>query len=201
MRDTHDADDRDRIHRDPEQLQREADSIRADLDRTLEALEHKLSPRRIANRSVDMVRRNGTNILYKAGETAVRHPIAALLASAGLIWLARSRRKTGGSMASDGGNSRLWSKPTAGQTSADAMRAAGKFARRTTRETQTRLGRVIRDRPVLCGTVAAALGAAVSAAVPATHHERDAVERARNSTGPLLQRAAQALQRFAAPRK
>jgi len=193
MRDKQD-DDRAQAQRDPEQLQREADAIRADLDRTLEALEHKLSPRRIANRSVDMFRRNGSNILYKAGETAVRHPIAALLTSAGLIWLARSKRKTSSSVARDGANSSLWSKRSTSQSSADAMRAAGKFARRTTRETQSRLGRVIRDRPVLCGTVAAALGAAVSAAVPATHYEREAVERARHSTGPLLQRAARVIQ-------
>jgi hypothetical protein len=196
MSDTQTPDRTSGAPRSPEELQRAADAIRADLDRTLELLERKLSPRRIANRSVDLVRRSGTSILHKAGEAAVKHPIPALLASAGIVWLASSKRRARAAShyrEDAGSTSKSWLKAAAAFTPT-AIGAARTVARKTRLGSGTRLGRIVRDHPVLCGTAAAALGAAVSTAVPATRYEREAA-------GPLFKRAAQILQQFATLKK
>ncbi len=45
--------------RDPEQLERAAERLRADLDRTLDALERKLSPSQLLDRSLAYLREHG----------------------------------------------------------------------------------------------------------------------------------------------
>src|SRR5688572_33090568 len=83
-------------NRDPEQLERTADSIRADLDRTLDALERKLSPSQLLDRSLDYLRAHSGDVTRAVGETIRRNPIPIALAAAGIGWLItsslRSRR-------------------------------------------------------------------------------------------------------------
>jgi ElaB/YqjD/DUF883 family membrane-anchored ribosome-binding protein len=80
--------------REPEDLQREAEAIRADMDRTLSALERKLSPHQLLDRSLDSLRTNGGEILQKIGATVSKHPLPLLLTSAGLIWLVAASRSS-----------------------------------------------------------------------------------------------------------
>lgn len=80
-------------------LEREGEEIRADLDRTLDEIERKLSPGELLDRSVEFLRDNGSDFLREAGETVRRNPIPVLLTAAGLVWLttsiARSRSSVG----------------------------------------------------------------------------------------------------------
>ena len=79
-------------------LEREGEEIRADLDRTLDEIERKLSPGELLDRSVEFLRDNGSDFLKEAGETVRRNPIPVLLTAAGLVWLttsvARSRSRS-----------------------------------------------------------------------------------------------------------
>jgi hypothetical protein len=190
--------------RDPETLKREADAIRADLDRTLDALEHKLSPREIMDRSLGFARERGGEMLQKVGVTAAKHPIPFLLASAGALWLASSRRKaTARSRAQSlayryGDFDRsTHSLPASGMnnpTAAMKEHAAQTLdaTRERTVETGRHLSHMVRKRPVVYGALAVAVGAAVGAALPATRYERGLVARARDSIGPLIERAVDA---------
>jgi ElaB/YqjD/DUF883 family membrane-anchored ribosome-binding protein len=80
------------------ELEREGEEIRADLDRTLDEIERKLSPGELLDRSVEFLRDNGSDFLKEAGETVRRNPIPVLLTAAGLVWLttsvARSRSRS-----------------------------------------------------------------------------------------------------------
>jgi ElaB/YqjD/DUF883 family membrane-anchored ribosome-binding protein len=80
--------------RDPQDLERKAEAIRADLDRTLNALERKLSPRQLLDRSIDYVQANGGDVLQKIGVTVSKNPLPLLVTSAGLIWLVAASRQS-----------------------------------------------------------------------------------------------------------
>jgi ElaB/YqjD/DUF883 family membrane-anchored ribosome-binding protein len=71
-------------------LEREGEQIRADLDRTLDEIERKLSPGELLDRSVEFLRNNGSDFVREAGETVRNNPVPVLLTAAGLIWLTTS---------------------------------------------------------------------------------------------------------------
>ena len=76
--------------RSPADLEREGEEIRADLDRTLDEIERKLSPGELLDKSVDFLRTNGSEFIREAGETVRSNPIPVLLTAAGLVWLTAS---------------------------------------------------------------------------------------------------------------
>jgi hypothetical protein len=76
--------------RDPSDLEREASAIRADMDRTLDALERKFSPGQMLDRSVGYLRDHGGDLARNIGETVKQNPIPVLLTTAGLAWLITS---------------------------------------------------------------------------------------------------------------
>jgi len=198
--------------REPEELQREADAIRADMDRTLNALERKLSPRQLLDRSLTFMQENGGDVLEKIGATVKQHPLPLLLTSAGLIWLAAASRSS---------SKRRWDSPSTSPRSGDFDTASQSFsssssqlgsglkrrANRTldatrqrasrtldaTRERTQELGQnlnsLVREQPLVCGAVALAVGAIVGAAFPATSYERDLVARARAAGGSIIDEA------------
>ncbi len=74
-------------NRDPEQLERSAERIRADLDRTLDALERKLSPSQLLDRSLAYLRDHGGELAVAVGDSVRRNPVPILVTVAGLGWL------------------------------------------------------------------------------------------------------------------
>ena len=54
-------------HRYTEELQRKADAIRADLDRTLKALDERSSTKEVLERSLSHVRDNGGELVERFG--------------------------------------------------------------------------------------------------------------------------------------
>jgi ElaB/YqjD/DUF883 family membrane-anchored ribosome-binding protein len=210
--------------RDPEDLQREADAIRADMDRTLDALERKLSPKQLLDRSLTYMQANGGDILQKIGAAVNKNPLPLLVTSAGLIWLAASSRKSS-SRSRFGSSSSLrrgdFDPSTQsfqgsdmssygmgeGSTSADSSRvkrATNQLRQRAsrtydaTRQRTYEVGRnmngLIQEQPLVCGAVALAVGAVIGASIPASRFERDLVARARESAGPLIDEMSQSLQ-------
>jgi hypothetical protein len=87
--------------RSPADLEREGEQIRADLDRTLDEIERKLSPGELLDKSVDFLRNNGSEFIREAGDTVRSNPIPVLLTAAGLIWLTASIATRNRSRSSD----------------------------------------------------------------------------------------------------
>lgn len=188
--------------RDPDDLQREADAIRADLDRTLGALERKFSPKQLLDRSLSFMHENGGDILQKIGANVSKHPLPLLLTSAGLVWLIAANRSSRSTNRFDSPST----SPRHGDFDPESQsfeagstrtrRAANRLKARAsqtfdrTRERTVDLGRslndVVQEQPLVCGAIALAVGAVVGAAIPATEYERDLIARARANSGSLL---------------
>ena len=193
--------------RDPDDLEREADAIRADMDRTLNALERKLSPRQLLDRSLDFMQANGGDVLQKIGATVNKNPLPLLVTSAGLIWLVASSRRSSNrgysSMSTRSGDfdptSQSFASSMEGKTSGlkqrahrtlDATKARASRTWGATRERTSELGQnlngLIREQPLVAGAIALAVGAVIGAAFPATAYERDLVARAREAGEGML---------------
>ena len=71
-----------------------AERIRADLDRTLDALERKLSPSQLLDRSLAYLREHGGDMAVALGDSVRRNPVPILLTVAGLGWLIVSSVRT-----------------------------------------------------------------------------------------------------------
>lgn len=75
-------------------LEREGEQIRASLDRTLDEIQHRLSPAELMDRSMEFVRENGMDLLHEAADTVRRNPVPVVLTAAGLVWLVASVAKS-----------------------------------------------------------------------------------------------------------
>ena len=84
----------DEIRRDsrknPEQLEREIDATRAELQATLEELEHRLSPSDLFEQAWSRVRQHGGEFGGNLGHSLKENPVPALLTSIGIAWMMAS---------------------------------------------------------------------------------------------------------------
>jgi ElaB/YqjD/DUF883 family membrane-anchored ribosome-binding protein len=181
--------------RDPEQLERSAERIRADLDRTLDALERKLSPSQLLDRSLGYLREHGGELTRTVGDTVRRNPVPILLTVAGIGWLVVSSLRPRHPVDEAFGDE----SPSA-DAHYDEARQRSKFQDRVaatrerlyaagerTRRAQDRVVSAVEERPILLGGLAVAIGALIGAVIPSTQYEdrtvgqiRDrAVERAK----------------------
>lgn len=183
---------------DADKLERTADQIRADLDRTLDALERKLSPSQLLDRSLQYLRDHGGDLTRNVGEVVRSNPVPVALAVAGIGWLIasslRSRNSSDEANYDEGFGDES---PYADDQYEEARTRTGEFrsrfaqaaeaTRERTRRTQYQVASAIERQPILLGSLAVALGALLGAVIPATQYEdrvvgelRDrAVERAK----------------------
>lgn len=183
---------RDPSNRDPEQLERSADRIRADLDRTLDALERKLSPSQLIDRSLAYLRDHGGDLAVAVGDSVRRNPVPILVTVAGLGWLIATAVRSRASIDVTPIDDTL-DDEAAEPSHADPQTLRSRFddrvaaARARTRQAQYRAVSALEERPLLFGGLAVAVGALLGAIVPSTEYEdkfvgqvRDrAVERAK----------------------
>jgi hypothetical protein len=182
--------------RDPEQLERAAERLRADLDRTLDALERKLQPSQLLDRSLAYLREHGGDMAYAVGDSVRRNPVPVLLTVAGLGWLIVSALRPrepvdvtigDGYPGDDGDDSALdeeWLDDESldeESLSAESDTPRGRFydrvqtVRARTRRAQYRVVSALEERPLLFGGLAVAIGALLGALVPSTQYEDQVV--------------------------
>src|SRR5690606_10205189 len=84
--------------KDPDELEREIDETRAEVQATLYALERKLSPEQLLDRTLGRVRSDGGEFVHNLSESVKNNPMPLLLTSIGLAWMMMSngRRGNGG---------------------------------------------------------------------------------------------------------
>jgi ElaB/YqjD/DUF883 family membrane-anchored ribosome-binding protein len=81
----------------PEEIEQDIARTRADLSETLDALEHRLSPRHLLEKGVDMLRDSMNDDFGRIGERIRANPLPLALIGAGIGWLVLSQ--TGGTRA------------------------------------------------------------------------------------------------------
>jgi hypothetical protein len=168
-------------HRSASELEREGEEIRADLDRTLDEIERKLSPGELLDRSVDFLRDHGSDFLAEAGETVRRNPVPVLLTAAGLVWLTTSIVKS----RSASGHSETWTEDTSRKATrratekvSNSVEAVKDGTKGVMHEVQDRMQgagstfvSLVQEQPVALGALALAAGALLGAALPITPYE------------------------------
>lgn len=180
----------------PEHLERSADRIRADLDRTLGALERRLAPSQLLDRSLAYLREHGGDITRTVGEACRRNPVPIMITVAGLGWLVASSIRNRETIDVTPGGFDLdedlddLDAGSVGETSSysdsdpDSLR--GKVqdrvatARAQARRAQYRAASAVEDSPFLFGGLAIAIGALLGAVVPSTEYEDKVVGQVRD---------------------
>jgi hypothetical protein len=182
---------------DSSKLERQGDEIRADMDRTLDALERKFSPGQLLDQSMEYLRKNGANLANQVGDAVRRHPMPALLTCAGVVWLgtslaqARSPRQSRPESNDPEPNAEA-DVPAAGgvveRARASAERAKGRVnaaanvIQDRTSELGGNFGAAVTDHPLAFGALAIAVGAVLGAAIPLSETEKRKI-------GPVRDRA------------
>lgn len=173
--------------RDPEQLERAAERLRADLDRTLDALERKLSPSQLLDRSLAYLREHGGDVAIAVGDSVRRNPVPILLTVAGLGWLivasVRTRNPidvTPADVTPADVTSRDESPYAEPQAPRSRFHDRVAAARARTRRAQYRAVSAVEERPFLFGGLAVAIGALLGAIIPSTPYEDKVVGQVRD---------------------
>jgi hypothetical protein len=177
-------------NRDPDQLERSAERIRADLDATLDALERKLSPSQLLDRSLDYLRDHGGDLAVAVGDSVRRNPVPILVTVAGLGWLiataVRSRASIDVTPIDDTEIDDTLDDEFAESSFADPHTVRSRLhdrvaaARARTRQAQYRAVSALEERPLLFGGLAVALGALLGAIIPRTEYEDKIVGQVRD---------------------
>ncbi len=179
------------INRTPEQIQAEIEDVRERMDSTLDAIEHRLDPRRmmrdgLAQLSNTEVIRYAASAASSAGRAARQYPVPTALAGVGLlslvVWGMRGRSHTTSrhrrnrrdhmSDAVDSARQRLSSARDAVMESASSaqrrMRDAGSEALHRVGSAGSEASSMARSHPMAAGAIGlAVLALAVMAATPA----------------------------------
>ena len=90
---------RDDAGKDPATLEREIDQTRANMDRTLGALERKFSPGQLLDQAMEFARENGGEFANNLGRSVKENPVPALLTAVGIAWMVASSNRPRSSIA------------------------------------------------------------------------------------------------------
>jgi hypothetical protein len=184
--------------KDPHTLEREIDQTRADMDRTLGALERKLSPRNLVDQVFDYVGRRGPEVADSIGGFVRRNPLPVALAGLGAAWILLRPKST----SVDADYEYIGADPEfgddtvgyqSGETESDGehsiTRRLGEKARwpvKKSREQADRLKESVTtmagEQPLLLGAMGLLLGAAIGAVLPESRAESRWLGPARDET-------------------
>jgi len=196
--------------RSAEHLERTADRIREDLDRTLDALERRLAPGQLLDRSLAYLREHGGDMASAVGDSVRRNPVPILLTVAGLGWLVvstvRGREPIDVTVGDDypgdeyaaadddsaagedefvsGGDAPYGGSQNnlygESQTLRRKFRDRMEATRARTRRAQYRVVTAIEEQPFLFGGLAVAIGALLGVVIPSTQYEDKVVGQVRD---------------------
>ena len=173
----------------PQEIQAEIERTRREMDGTLHAIEHRLTPGQLYDQGMQYLRNNGgTEFVTNLGNQAKRNPMPVALVGIGLAWLMATQKAGSGTnsgtepeFASSGTEPELGLKQKAYDTkarlsetaSAIGDRAAGMrdSARQQMDRARSGLDTMMREQPLALGALGLAIGALAAALAPRTRYE------------------------------
>jgi len=168
--------------RSPDEILAGIERTRSELDSTLSAIEHRLTPGQLVDQGLDYLRHSGANeFVQNLGGSVKHNPMPVALVGIGLAWLMAAGRSSGQSQAwsSESATGSAKQKMTqagesisqAAQTARDRLSQATSGARQQYERVRGGYDSIVREQPLALGAIGVAIGAALAAAVPRTRKE------------------------------
>ena len=183
---------RDDAKKNPDVLQSEIDSTRANVGETLDALQAKLSPGQFLDEGMALMRRYGGEFASSLGSSVKRHPLPIILTGIGIAWLVASHRRgqseldydsslgfdeyedeTGGAGISSRLRARAGRIAEATGSVREKVRGAASQSREQFQRASAGFSQMLEEQPLLLGLLGIGLGAAIGSALPATQKENE----------------------------
>lgn len=201
----------------PEQILAEIDQTRHEMDRTLSAIEHRLTPGQLMDQGLDYLRNSGANeFVHNLGGAAKQNPMPVALVSIGLAWLMALGRQPA-QRESSVSTSGLRRGASQGFSSAkeriagsmDSMRGKAGNVAESAKEQWERarggLDYLVNEQPLALGAIGLAIGAVLGATAPRTRAEeqlmgeasRNLMDKAKETGQQQLDKATQAAKKGA----
>ena len=207
-RDTHDEHKGNGSRR-PTQIMAEINRTRAEMDQTLSAIEHRLTPGQLVDQGLDYLKHSGAReYAANLGSSVKTNPLPVTLAGIGIAWLmATSNRPAQPASSMDSGpgvgermrsaKDAIGSRMQSAKDSVQSAKATVSERVQTARDSVTsgmhtaRDGwdQILRDNPLVLGAVGLAIGAVAAALAPRTRTEDQLMGEARDK---LVDQAKQA---------
>ena len=177
----------------PEQILTEIHRTRDELERTLSAIEHRLTPGQLVDQSIDYLRHSSANeFVHNLGGAAKQNPLPVALVGIGLAWLMALGRQPAQNYGSSVSTSNLREQASGAMESASetlastkerisgnvtSMRERASEVTDTAREQWQRarggLDYLVHEQPLVLGAIGLAIGAMLGAAAPRTRQEEE----------------------------
>jgi ElaB/YqjD/DUF883 family membrane-anchored ribosome-binding protein len=177
----------------PDQILAEIDRTRGEMDRTLSAIEQRLTPGQLVDQGLDYLRHSGANeFVQNLGGTAKQNPLPVAVTAIGLAWLMALGRQPaqqnyGSSTSASGLREGVASAKESLSGSVDSVRnRAGDVADTARQQWERARGGIdylVNEQPFALGAIGLAIGAILGAAAPSTRGEQRVMgDAARNVT-------------------
>jgi ElaB/YqjD/DUF883 family membrane-anchored ribosome-binding protein len=209
----------------PEQILTDIHRTRDELEKTLVAIEHRLTPGQLVDQSIDYLRHSSANeFVHNLGGAAKQNPLPVALVGIGLAWLMALGRQPAQNYDSSVSGSRLRDTASGSMQSASDTLAStkervsgtvGSMRERASEVTDTArqqlerardgLDYLVHEQPLALGAIGLAIGAVLGAAAPRTRQEerlmgdasRGLAEKAKRMGSQQLEKAEQTVKQVA----
>lgn len=137
---------REDMHKRPDQLQREADDVRADMEHTVDELANQFSPGELINQAMGMFRGDGDAHFVRNLSTQIQNnPVPAILAGVGLTWLMTASKQPPANNAHSGNSHPMQSAGDKLSSTADQARSSAQHITQGARDKQQHLAQGASD--------------------------------------------------------
>lgn len=192
----------------PEEILAEIDRTRDEMDRTLSAIEHRLTPGQLVDQGLDYLRHSGAaEYVQNLGGTAKQNPLPIALAAIGIGWLMALGRQpaqqsygaTSGSGLREGIGAMRDKASSAMQSTSDSLSSAKHRVTGSMSSMRDRAGQMtdsakyqwerarggvdylVHEQPLALGAIGLAVGAVLAAMAPRTQKEEELMGEASRS--------------------
>jgi hypothetical protein len=160
----------------PHEIQAEIERTRREMDGTLNAIEHRLTPGQLYDQGMHYLRNSGgTEFVTNLGNQAKRNPMPVALVGIGLAWLMATQKADSGTEPELGLKQKAQETRARMSQTASAIgdRAAGMrdSAREQMERARSGLDTMMREQPLALGALGLAIGALAAALAPRTRYE------------------------------
>lgn len=178
----------------PDEILAEIDRTRGEMDRTLTAIEHRLTPGQLVDQGLDYLRHSGANeFVQNLGGTAKQNPLPLALVGVGLAWLMALGRQPAQQHYGAATSSSVRDGIASGMSSVrDHAGQVTDTAREQWERARGGIDYLVHEQPIALGAIGLAIGAVLGAAAPRTRAEEQLMgDASRNLTGKAKEAAKQ----------